>query len=155
MQEHVNKSATVTKTRIPAIEGLFHVPDNPNDQPYLIGTKCPHCGNIAFPGIPACHRCGKRDAMQEYHFGQKGKIASYTVVRATLPGFESPSIQSLIALEEGITIWALLTGCDPFGADLDLGMDVELVIAKVREDAQANEIVSYQYQPIRKFRSGE
>jgi uncharacterized OB-fold protein len=137
------------KKRIPVEEGLFYQPISPGEKPYLIGAKCTRCGNIAFPGIPVCPRCGIKDTMEEYHLGERGKIDSFTVVWSPLPGFKAPSIQSLIKLDEGLTIWSLMTGCEPGEDALEIGMDVELVIDKVREDEEGNEIVSFQYRPVR------
>jgi hypothetical protein len=36
------------------------------------------------------------------------------------------------------------------GAELKSGMDVELVIDKLREDAEGNEIMSYKFRPVKK-----
>ncbi len=87
--------------------------------------------------------------MKEYHLGEKGKLESFTVVWSPLPGFKAPSVHSLIRLDEGLTIWSLMTGCDLSGDALEIGMDVELVIEKVREDQEGNEIVSFQYRPVK------
>ncbi|MFC1535235.1 Zn-ribbon domain-containing OB-fold protein [Thermodesulfobacteriota bacterium] len=138
------------KKQIPVVEGLFYQPSSPDEKPYLIGSKCTQCGNIAFPKIPVCSRCGIKNTIEEAHIGQNGKIDSFTIVWSTLPGFQRPSVQSLIRLDEGLTIWSLMTGCEPSENALEIGMDVELVIGKVKEDQEGNEIVSYQYRPIKK-----
>jgi uncharacterized OB-fold protein len=91
--------------------------------------------------------------MKEIHLSGRGKIDSFTIVWSTLPGFEAPSVQSLIKLEEGITIWSLMTGCEASEEALEIGMDVELVIGKVKED-QDNQIVSYQFKPVKKDKTG-
>ncbi|MHC4684864.1 MAG: Zn-ribbon domain-containing OB-fold protein [Planctomycetota bacterium] len=147
-----NDSESV-KSKIPVAEGLFHQPSSAEDKPYLIGTKCTQCGYISFPKIPVCPHCAIKDTMKEIHLSGRGKIDSFTIVWSTLPGFEAPSVQSLIKLEEGITIWSLMTGCEASEEALEIGMDVELVIGKVKED-QDNQIVSYQFKPVKKDKTG-
>lgn len=149
MKNHPTNDSESIKTQVPVEEGLFYQPSSPGEKPYLIGVKCSRCGNIAFPKIPVCSRCGVRGTMEEYHLGQKGKIESFTVVWSPLPGFKAPSVQSLIKLDEGVTIWSLMTGCEPSDDALKIGMDVELVIEKVREDQEGREIMSYQYKPVK------
>jgi uncharacterized OB-fold protein len=150
MESYASSDSESVKERVPVAEGLFYEPRTSEEKPYLIGVKCSRCGNIAFPRIPICARCGVKGTMEEYHLGQKGKIDSFTVVWSPLPGFKAPSVQSLIKLDEGLTIWSLMTGCEPSGETLEIGMDVELVIGKVREDQEGREIVSYQYKPVKK-----
>jgi uncharacterized OB-fold protein len=85
--------------------------------------------------------------MEEVHLSGRGKIDTFSVCFAALPGFKAPSIQAYVNLEEGARIWALITGTEPDEKAVKLGMDVELVIGKVREDLEGNEIVSYQFRP--------
>ncbi|MFC1534525.1 Zn-ribbon domain-containing OB-fold protein [Thermodesulfobacteriota bacterium] len=132
----------------PIEEGIFHQPSSPDEEPYLIGVKCNVCGLKAFPKTPVCPRCLEKDTMEEAHIMGKGKLDSFSIVRAALPGFKAPSIQAYINLEEGPRIWSLVTGCEPSEEALKPGMDMELVIARVREDARGNEIVSYQFKPV-------
>jgi uncharacterized OB-fold protein len=58
-----------------------------------------------------------------------------------------PSIQAYINLDDGPRIWSLVTGCEPSDGALSIGMEMEMVIAKVREDADGNDIISYQFKP--------
>jgi len=135
------------KERLPIEAGLFNQP--PGEKPYLIGVKCKECGLKAFPKTPVCPRCMGKDTMEEARIYGKGKLDSFSIVQAALPGFKAPSIQAYINLDEGPRIWSLVTDCEPTEEALKPGMEVELVIAKVREDAQGNEIVSYQFKPVK------
>ena len=80
----------------------------------------------------------------------KGKLDSYCIVNAALPGFKMPSIQAYINLEDGPRIWSLVTGCEPSDEALAVGMDMEMIIAKVKEDADGNDLISYQFKPVAK-----
>ena len=59
-----------------------------------------------------------------------------------------PSIQAYINLKDGPRIWSLVTGCDPSDDALTIGMDMEMVIAKVKEDEEGNDLISYQFKPV-------
>jgi uncharacterized OB-fold protein len=137
-----------TTKQIPIEEGLFYVPSSEGDEPYLIGAKCKDCGLVTFPKTPVCPRCMKKDTMEEAHLRGKGKLDTFSIVQAALPGFQAPSIQAYINLEEGPRIWSLVTGCEPSEEALKIGMDMELVIAKVREGPEGTELISYQFKPV-------
>ncbi len=142
-------SASTTKKKVPIEEGLFYQPASPQEKPYLIGSKCSLCGNVTFPKKHVCPRCSKKDTMTEVHLSGGGKLDTFSIVNAALPGFKAPSIQAYVKLEEGPRIWSLITGVEPNGKALKIGMDVELVVEKVREDAQGNEVISYQFRPVK------
>jgi len=135
------------KKRIPVEEGLFVEAVSDDDKPFLIGNKCKECGLTAFPKTPVCPKCMKQDTMEETKFEGKGTLDSFSIVQAALPGFKAPSIQAYINLENGPKIWSLVTGCEPTEDSLELGMDMEMVIDKVREDSEGNELISYQFKP--------
>ena len=132
---------------IPIEEGLFTEPASPDETPYLIGNRCRICGLTAFPKTPVCPKCMKKDTMEEARLRGKGKLDSFSIVHAALPGFRAPSIQAYIDLEDGPRIWSLITGCDPSEEALTPGMDMEMVIEKVREDEKGNALISYQFKP--------
>ena len=137
------------KKRIPVEEGLFHIPSSTIDRPYLIGSKCSRCGNVTFPRRPICPRCIKPGTMEEHHIYGKGKLNTFSIVNAALPGFKAPSIQAYVDLDEGPRIWSLITGVEPRAEALRIGMDLELVVEKVREDSDGNELMSYQFRPVK------
>ena len=136
------------KKQIPIEEGLFYIPASPEEKPYLIGSKCDACGNVTFPKMEVCPRCVKRGTMKEIHLSGKGKLDTFSIVKAALPGFKAPSIQAYVQLAEGPKIWSLITGVEPDPSALKIGMDLELVIEKVREDARGSELMSYQFRPV-------
>jgi uncharacterized OB-fold protein len=132
---------------VPIEEGLFTEPSSPGETPYLIGSRCRVCGLAAFPRTPVCPKCMKKDTMEEARICGRGKLDSFSIVHAALPGFQAPSIQAYINLDEGPRIWSLVTGCDPSEEALNPGMDMEMVIEKVREDEMGNDLISYQFKP--------
>lgn len=143
-------NGSVARRQIPVQPGIFYQPQAPGEKPYLISTKCKTCGYIAFPKVLACPRCMKPDTMVEAHFGAKGKLDTFSTCNAALPGFPAPSIQAYVNLDDGARIWSQITGTDLSGKDLKIGMEVELVIEKLREESDGTEVMSFKYRPIKK-----
>ena len=142
-------SPSTPKKQVPIEEGLFYQPASKKEKPYLIGSKCSLCGNVTFPKKPVCPRCAKKDTMTVVHLSGRGKLDTFSIVNAALPGFKAPSIQAYVQLEEGPRIWSLITGVEPNEKALKIGMDVELIVEKIKEDAQGNEVISYQFRPVK------
>ncbi|NLA76100.1 MAG: hypothetical protein GX846_11635 [Deltaproteobacteria bacterium] len=135
------------KKRIPIQEGLFIEADSETGKSYLIGNRCRKCGLTAFPKTAVCPRCQIQDTMEEARFEGSGTLDSYSIVQAALPGFRQPSIQAYVNLDNGPKIWSLITGCEPVEGSLKLGMKMEMVIDRVRDDEEGNELISYQFKP--------
>ena len=155
MANQPGKESIPGKKQVPVQEGIFYQPSAPGEKPYLIGSRCHTCGYISFPKLMVCPRCVDKDTMVEVHLSGKGKIDTFSTCFAALPGFPSPTIQGYINLEEGARIWSLLTGIEPSDEALKIGMDVELVIEKLRVDAEGNEIMSYKFRPVKTIQEGK
>jgi uncharacterized protein len=138
------------RKQIPIGEGLFYIPSSPGEKPYLMGSKCKNCGNVTFPKRDVCPRCVKPGSMEEYHIYRGGKLSTFSIVNAALPGFKMPSIQAYIDLEEGPRIWSILTEIEPDEKAIKIGMELELAVVKTREDAQGNDVMTYQFRPANK-----
>ena len=145
----------MSKKQVPIEEGLFYIPDSPEKKPYLIGSKCSNCGFVVFPKVSVCANCGKKDVNEDINLDGAGVIDTFSVAYAALPGFKSPSTQAYINLKAGPRVWGLIADPEPGDPELEIGMEVELVIAKVKEDAEGNEVLSYQFKPLRTSSGGQ
>lgn len=135
--------------RIPVREGLF-IASTPDGEPRLIGGKCPSCGEIIFPKPEICPNC-QEESVKEIRLSKRGKIYSSTVVmQQPRPYYKGPVPYGLgfVELPEGVRVETLFTDCDP--EDLKIGMEVELVIEKLYDDDEGNELISYKFRPIEK-----
>jgi uncharacterized OB-fold protein len=140
----------VGKRQVPVEEGLFYQPQSPGEQPYLIANRCRVCGYTCFPRlITDCPRCQEHGTMEMVHLAGKGKLDTFSTCNAALPGFPAPTIQGYVLIG-GARLWSQITDTEMSGAELKSGMDVELVIAKLRDDADGNEVVSYKFRPVKK-----
>ncbi|MBI5967273.1 MAG: OB-fold domain-containing protein [Deltaproteobacteria bacterium] len=136
------------KKKVPIKQGLFHLPDSPGDQPYLIGSKCSHCGYVAFPKSWVCPSCMKDHTMEEISLSRRGKLDTFAVLRQAPSGFTAPYIIGYVILPEGTRIFTIITGTEIRDDALKRGQEVELVIDKLREDAQGNEIIGWKFKPV-------
>lgn len=141
----------MSKKIIPVREGLWVNSINLPEKPQLIGSRCGDCGEIFFPkrwkGI--CLNCQKTK-LEDILLSRRGKIYSFTIVmqgRSQPAPYKGPVPYALawVELPEGVRFETLLTDCD-FDR-LKVGMDVELVIEKLHDNDDGNEVLSYKFRP--------
>lgn len=110
----------------------------------LIGEVCPHCEAKIFPPRDVCPECGG-EARLPFSFSGRGEIFSYTVMHDAPAGFDhtTPYTVALVKLEEGPVVTAQLTD---LGEDaVKIGMPVEMVTRKMRNDGDERGIIVYGY----------
>ncbi len=140
------------KKQIPVVEGYFTWP---SDDPRLIVTKCKSCGYCFFPKTSTCGNpnCKKKD-VEAILLSKRGKLNSYTIQYYKPPEpFVAPDPFvpygiGLVEFPEGIRIMGQMTGCDP-EKELKMGMDVEMVIEKMYEDEDGNEVMTWKFKPVK------
>jgi len=110
----------------------------------LIGEVCPHCDSKIFPPRDICPDCGK-EAKDEFAFSGEGEVYSYTTIYNAPSGFEHiiPYTVALVQLEEGPLVTAQLTDVDE--DHVSIGMPVEMVTRKLREDGDERGMLVYGY----------
>ena len=141
---------TGEKRTIPVKEGLWTTPSYPDEEPQLIGSKCLSCGEIYFPKKERgwCVHCQKR-SLEDIKLSRRGKIASFSIVMQ-LPGGgfykgSVPYAYGCVDLPEGVRIETPLAETDP--EKIKVGMDVEMVIEKLCEDDEGNEVMTFKFRP--------
>jgi uncharacterized OB-fold protein len=140
------------KKKIAVREGLWTAPGTPDEKPRLIGSRCKDCGEIIFPtmDLGLCSNCQSIN-LEEMRLSSSGKIYSYSVVMQRPPEYykgEVPYAIGFVELPEGVRVETLFTGGNP--EDLQIGMEVEMVIEKLQEDEEGNEILAYKFKPRRR-----
>ena len=110
----------------------------------LVGETCPHCSAKIFPARDVCPECGG-EAKEPFRFSGKGSIYSYTVMNNAPVGFEKglPYTVALVKLDEGPTVTAQLT--DVGEQKVEIGMPVEMVTRRIKEDGDARGMLVYGY----------
>lgn len=110
----------------------------------LIGEVCHYCDSKIFPRRDICPNCGHR-ASDTYPMSGKGEVYSYTTIYEAPTGYAglAPYTVALVKLEEGPMVTAQLTdlGTEPVA----IGMPVEMVTRKMRDDSDEKGIIVYGY----------
>lgn len=155
MKEQGNSKEQSGRKQIPIREGYFHQATSPSDESYLIGSRCNVCGYVSFPKRDVCPACLKENTMEEIRLSRRGKIYSYSVLHVPLPGFPAPYIIARTELPEGPRVISLVTGCEPVEGALEIGTEVELVIGRITEDKDGNDVIGYMFRPVGNSKQGE
>lgn len=110
----------------------------------LIGEVCPHCETKIFPPRDVCPVCGQ-EAKNLYTFSGRGEVYSFTTIYEAPTGFEenAPYTVALVKLEEGPMVTAQLT--DLGDQPVEIGMPVEMVTRRLRQDGDERGILVYGY----------
>lgn len=138
------------KTRIPIKAGYFTVPDDPNEPPKLLGSRCNTCGEYYFPRRAICARaaCLSED-LSDVELGPEGTLYSYTFVH--MPLFGSSNLEHMdgygvgqIDLPEGPRVQLPLAGKRE---DFFIGQRLIAELDKMRDEGNT-EVVIVRFRPI-------
>ncbi len=110
----------------------------------LVGEVCPHCEAKIFPPRDVCPECGG-EAKTTFQFSGRGEVYSFTTIYNPPRGFEDnvPYTVALVKLEEGPLVTAQLTDVD--AAEVEIGMPVEMVTRRLRQDGDERGVIIYGY----------
>jgi uncharacterized OB-fold protein len=110
----------------------------------LVGEVCPHCEFKIFPPRDVCPHCGG-EAKEPYAFSGQGEVYSYTVMHDAPSGYEetTPYTVAVVKLAEGPMLTAQLT--DLGEQPVEIGMPVEMVTRRIREDGDERGMLVYGY----------
>ena len=62
--------------------------------------------------------------------------------------FDIPYIQATVRLPEGVTLFTLVEGVEARSDALKLDQEMEMIIGKIREDEEGNDVVSWKFRPV-------
>lgn len=147
----MTQAQTSAKKLVPIREDFFTAPLWPLEQVKLKGTRCRSCGETFLGKRPACENCQSED-MEEVALSKRGKVYSYTANRYRPPGDYIgpdpyvPFAVGLVELPEGLRILSPLKDCDI--NSVKIGMDVELVVEKLHQDADGNDVITFRFRPV-------
>ena len=139
--------AATRKKRLPIRRGRFIVPEDPNQEPYLIASRCGNCGKYFAPPRVICLNCGKMQ-MEQVPLKGKGTIYTFTIVHQQLPNalVQVPYAIVIVTMEEGCQLHGVVT------EDLEsvkIGAPVEVYFEKGMEDAEGNELLVDKFRVIK------
>lgn len=142
----------MTKTRIPAVEGLFGVD---GDGPYLVGGKAPGRESYFFPRhLAGSDPRAEPGELEEVRLSRTGRIWSYTTSSypppppyvVTTEPFEPITIAAVeLDRERMVVLGQVAEGWTV--DDLSIGQPVELVVEPLYEDDD-HEYMVWKWRPI-------
>ena len=98
----------------------------------LHGSVCPQCGAVAFPIAKVCAACKHHGDLREKALARRGRLFTFTkdfLYNAPV----QPTVMAVVDLEGGGRFLCQMTDVDPDA--VQIGMDVELVMRRMREGA--------------------
>lgn len=145
-------SMSETTRQVPIHEGLFTWPST---DPRLLGSRCNDCATVTFPASSGCPRCCGED-VEVIELAKRGKLWTFTIqgfppksppyFRAETPETFQPYGVGYVELPGQVRVASRLHASKP--EDLEIGMEMELVIEKLYEDEDGNEVMSYAFRPV-------
>lgn len=127
-------------------EDLFEPPATPSDKPRLFGGKCKSCGEILFPWMQSCPKCGGE--VEKIELSSKGKLYSYTIARIATPLFSPPYVIGVVKLPEGLKILSRIDIDETDYKKLEMDMDLELTVGEVGLNTKGQRVLSYMFKPL-------
>ena len=134
--------------KIPIHAGLFTWPST---QSQLLGSRCDHCGEVAFPAQKSCRACSGVDTTI-IELGDRGILWSWTI-QGFLPKTPYASDETAatfrpygvgyIEMPGGVRVESRLHENQP--EQLRIGMAMELVIEPFRVDNDGNELLTFAF----------
>ena len=98
----------------------------------LRGSLCPQCGLLQFPIAKVCRACHRQGGMMEKPLVRRGRLFTFTKDFLYEAPVE-PTVMAVVDLEGGGRFLCQMTDVDP--AAVEIGMEVELVLRRMREGA--------------------
>lgn len=138
--------------QVPIAEGLFTWPD---DRPRLLASRCLDCGNHMFPQQAGCSRCSG-SSTEPVELGRRGTLWTWTV-QAFPPkappfaGSDDPEVfepfgVGYLDIDGKLLVESRLSLADP--ADLEIGMELELIIEPLYVNDSGEEVVTFGFGPV-------
>ena len=116
----------------------------------LEGTRCTKCEKNHFPPRKQCDHCGATE-VESVRLSRRGRVAAVTCIHQPACGFEKGGriMAAMIDLKDGVRLIAQLTDVEP--EEAKVGMDVEMVVRKLRTDNGDGPIIyAYKFRPVLK-----
>ena len=139
-------------TQIPIHEGLFTWPSS---SPQLLGSKCTHCGEAAFPAQPDCRSCSGRET-EVIELGDSGTLWTWTI-QTFMPKqpYHSSETEATfrpygvgyVEMPGGVRVESRLLNSSP--EELKIGMPLKLNIVPFRTTEDGVELMTFCFSAIK------
>lgn len=134
--------------RVAIEEGFFTIPDDPDERPRLLGSRCAACGEHFYPRRVVCAQC-LTEGCEDVLLGPTGRLWTWTYVHVPLFAKKDRSVEAYgvgqVDLPEGPRVQAILVGGPD---DFEIGMELELDLETLTTDQEGNDVVIYRFRPL-------
>ena len=139
--------ASADKKMVSVDSFIFKPPSSPGGEAHFIGGRCTKCGGYTLPRKMLCFRCGGEMEVAPLP-GTKGTLYSFTLNQQPMPGAEimPPYIIAQVLLPEGVIVETVLIDAD--FESLQPGMAVDMVVEKLKEDEEGNDVMTFKYKLV-------
>ena len=114
--------------------------------PALIASKCDACASVFFPQKKVCLECFDGN-LKPVFLSKKGTLHTYSLSVMGPASLPKPYVMGFIDLPEGIKLYSLIVDCQPWEEVLEIGMEMELIIGKIKTDKNGKNITGYMFRP--------
>jgi uncharacterized OB-fold protein len=111
----------------------------------LHGSKCAHCGAVAFPPHPSCPGCGADGGQDSVRLSSVGTLYTFSEIHIAPKGFATPYAVGYVDLPEGVRLFGQI---EAKASELALGQQVAVMLGPVRTDASGGTVVSYKFKGL-------
>jgi uncharacterized OB-fold protein len=130
-------------------ENILKLPETSEASPRLIAGKCEQCGDVSFPKKERCGICSSK-VINQIYLEKTAKIASYTIVHRSVPGYHLPNIVAMLKFKEDDSLLVISQIKNIAPEEVKSGMEVELIIDQLSENwMTGKKIMGYAFQPVR------
>ncbi len=136
---------------IPIAPEYFAVaePDDADQRPRLLGSRCPACGEHFYPRRMVCAKC-LHEGCEDVVLSPTGTLWTYTYVHVPLFAKKDAVVSAYgvgqVDLPEGPRIQAILVGGPD---DFEIGMALELDLETLHQTDDGDDVVIYRFKPLR------
>ena len=115
--------------------------------PHLLARQCRDCGDISFPPFRYCLKCNGKEETVEKVLSNEGVLASYTIARQVMPGFNPDYILANVRMKDDPTLVLVAQLTDIKTEDVAIDMELTMVPKIIKTLMNGEKVVSYCFRP--------
>jgi len=118
-----------------------------DETPHLLARQCQDCGDISFPPFRYCLKCNSEAETTEKVLSNDGVLASYTIARQVMPGFNPDYILANVRLKDDPSLVLVAQLTDIKVEDVEIDMELTMVPKIIKMLMNGEKVVSYCFRP--------
>ncbi len=115
--------------------------------PHLLARQCRDCGDVSFPPFRYCLKCNGEKETVEKVLSNDGVLASYTIARQVMPGFNPDYILANVRMKDDPSLVLVAQLTDVKAEDVEIDMELTMVPKIIKMLMNGEKVVSYCFRP--------